>query len=755
MKKNLLYILAIVALLISCSDEQVNEVSPFNGEDVKFSVNLGDSNNSRTLYGDEDGSSIRVNWVHGDNITVYGTTCSVQQANYSVNTKDKNGDIQSGLNYATTLDKTGAAGVQWGTATTSDFYAVYPAVEGAFVSNTDGTITVTTQVAQNQKNKFTLVGNTWVGTPYVDDLDNPSMSNALMYAYTPGAKSNENNGIVNLTFKPFSTVLKFKLNGWEVKNDMTEDVGSVAVVTVNKITIKAPVSVAGTCDFTFDNGTPTVSGGEYTDIVIYPNQLLLKQGQSVEFNAFAIPQKYAMTSGEPWTVIVETDYGTYNYKIAPSADATLAEGQIHKINIPNIQINQGAVDLEPSEWMRWIPRNVYLSELSLPGAWYATNSDYQSTTDLSAQYAAGIRAFNIDCRMTYLVGTSGEWDLYCSGSEKHNSTQSNDGKTVLAALQELAKLLPNENPEEYIVAVLTVAEKEKTSSGISMGSVDPATVIAKMYDVLSGNASDLKLYTEPITANTTLNDVLGKMIVKINVNSDVATFTKFGFWESYSTTNYALVSEGSMSAVANTTSNITKANFKTMNSAPMYWGNNLINNPELIYYYHQAQRTYSTNPYTDTSIKADDEQYLGVPTLDERIDAIDEIIDNSSKIYASGKHNAWYQLGIGGYIRDRKFVNFYISSWWDDDGEANWKPVATSLNQHVLTKIEDKLINDPSPVGIVLMNFCTDNGYKSVDLTNAIIKMNTKFHLNRDMTEEEWPNGNPYNPGQGEDNGES
>lgn len=732
MKKNLLYILATVALLVSCTDEQVNEISPFNGQDVKFSASLSSNNNSRTLYGDEaaDAGSIRVNWVHGDNITVYGTTCNVKQANYTVDTGES-----AGMNYALNLNKTGAAGVQWGNEA-SDFYAIYPAVTDYFSKNDDnGEITVTTQVAQYQQNKFTLVEDTWVGTPYVDDLDNPSMSNALMYAYTADAKSSDNNGIVNLTFKPFSTVLKFKLNGWEVHNDMTGEVGSDAVVTVNKITIKAPVPVVGECDFTFVDGIPTVSGGEYNDIVIYPNQLLLEQGQSVEFNAFAIPQEYIMTSSEPWTVIVETDYGTYNYKIAPSTDATLAEGQIHKINIPNIQINQGAVDLAPSEWMKWIPRNVYLSELSLPGAWYATNSDYQTTTDLSAQYAAGIRAFNIDCRMSPssydngilgIGATYGPLQLVCAGTDKWSTGGTvvgnlTPGTTVKDALTTIANQIKG---DEYVVVVLTIAEKPLTSSGTAHGgaTVDPSVVLPEIYSVLNNNAASLKLYTSKITSNTTVNDVLNHMIVKVNINTTKDKFSTYG-------NGYALISEGSMASETDYIMDpIVKGNFASMNTVDMCWGNEAT---DLKFYYHQAQLTTNSESTTDGT---------GTPSFGDRKAAIDNIINQSATIYSNNLHNGWFQLGIGGYIKP--------------SNTEDRATVASTLNPYVLTKVNAKLESNPSPIGIVLMNFCTNNDYSSVDLTNAIIKMNTKFYLNRDMTQEEWPNGNPYNPGQGEDNGE-
>ena len=53
------------------------------------------------------------------------------------------------------------------------------------------------------------------------------------------------------------------------------------------------------------------------------------------------------------------------------------------------------------------------------------------------------------------------------------------------------------------------------------------------------------------------------------------------------------------------------------------------------------------------------------------------------------------------------------------------------------------MATDPSPVGIVLMNYCTDDATKGTNgkglaLVNAIIKMNGKFRLDRDPNAPEW-----------------
>ena len=72
-----------------------------------------------------------------------------------------------------------------------------------------------------------------------------------------------------------------------------------------------------------------------------------------------------------------------------------------------------------------------------------------------------------------------------------------------------------------------------------------------------------------------------------------------------------------------------------------------------------------------------------------------------------------------------------------------------------MTLINNKLEESPSPVGIVLMNYCTSTSteIKSAELVKAILSMNTKFYLNRELGKPEWPDGNPYLE-EGKDNGD-
>lgn len=346
----------------------MDPINPNEGKEVVFSSTVGEA--TRTLYGDEaaDGTSIRVNWVDGDLISVYGTTCTVPQAEYKVSTVDEDGNVVSGHNYASDLVKTGTTGVQWGNEETSDFYAVYPSTANSFkpttVNGVDG-VTVQTTVRANQHVSFAYnsTTNTWVGQHYNGSSSNPTMTDAVMYAVTKGAQSNvdtDNDGTVgevDLKFKPFSTVLRFTFEGYQAFKSTGElDTEYNSTVAVNKIILSAPnANIAG--DFTLtllNDGTASATQGSINQIEIYPDYLPMANQQKLQFDVFTIPAPDVTlpdsntTSGlesTPWTVTLETEKGNFVYNLIPQKadaetgekadyEATLTPGSMHKLNIP-------------------------------------------------------------------------------------------------------------------------------------------------------------------------------------------------------------------------------------------------------------------------------------------------------------------------------------------------------------------------------------------------------------------------------------
>lgn len=739
--------------MVSCIEESnFNNVTPAPGKEVQFSANLG-TPKTRTLYGAEVNNAVKVNWVNGDVISVYGTNCAIKQSDYAVQANTAATPNGTGQNFADDLVKTGAAGIQWGENSTSDFYAVYPASTGNIVD--DGTSVVVPMTIETQQyNSFIVNGDIIQGIPYNINTKAYGMQNAIMHAYTTASTEDEQ---VNLRFTPLSTVLKFTIPTWNLVNEKGNIVDAANQKLVLKsITLTAPYQVAGDFDLTLAGSSAEATCGTSYSIAILPSeQLTWTYGKSLEFSVFTIPVDDKGLS-EDWIVEVEVSTSTEvvvkSFSLTPKvtemedADgnkynpASLAIGQIHEINLQKGFNVEGVWTYDEATWISTIPRNVYIADLSLPGAWYSTNSDYQETTNLATQYSKGIRAFNIDCRLTYKSGRSGDMDLYCAGTEgSFLGYITSEGTKVADAMSTISQQIAS---NEYVVVVLTVAEKCKSDSNRDLGTVDSKEVLSAITTMLNSKGSSLKVYgyTEKtqgktVNANTTVNDVLGHMIVKVNANT-VANKTTLGEGDaavtipgftSYTDLPNTLLSFASMSP--ETSNPIVIGVYDKMQEAPMYWGKS---DASLNFYYHQAQRT--TDSGTDNVVS-------GVPTYDERKKAIDDIVGTSRQIYSSGQHNAWFQIGIGG---SRKNAD-------DTDRQSSRTEIMQRLNPYLYGKIVSRAATDVAPVGIVLMNYCTSttkytvevdgvsHTASSIDLVNAIIELNGKYYLNRDVTQAPWP----------------
>lgn len=782
MKIRIISAISCIFLMASCVEEtHVDTYYPTSGNEVMFSAELG-MPQTRTIYGEDsdDATSIKISWSDADLISVYGTTCAVKQAEYAV----KPATNDNGDSYAESLTKTGAAGVQWG-STVSDFFAIYPSVGSSDITVANGVASFKTSIDAQQYNVFAKTDNTWQGVPFDAAHNISSMTNNIMYAYTSGVAPTDENGnptTVNLRFKPFTTVLKFKVPTWTPStispNFETEPTGKSIQVT--KITLTAPDGVAVAGDFTLHvskdsegNDVVTASAANNSTntntIVIEPQSpITWLYGEELEFSMFTIPLSGLTVGG--WSVTIHTSdaydviidserhqsNGDKTFKLAPSSTsatdsnrntynpAALAAGKIHKVNIAK---GFGVYDIwtyNQATWMKSIPRNVYIADLSLPGSWYACDSGYQSGT-LAEQYAAGIRAFNIDCRLTLNNGktigsvnglsglqlinplngknftyedsdthlTDGTLVLVCSGTEDGSvGTVSNAGTTVKSAIQTIGQLAA-ENTEEYVEVIITVAQKPKTQSGYTYGTVNAKMMYTAICNLLNDSTLAEYIYSTPITPNTTLTDVLGKVVVKVNMNTENSNLST---WKIAAP---ALFSEGTMAESADADRYIKQANFTTMNSPAMFWSNSF--NPTagntMVFHYHQAQNTTGTSPF---------------PTVADRKTAIESILSQSYAEYSSNGHNGWYQLGIGG---------------WTDDSNEGKEALSKELKPYVYGIINSMLTRTayngktykPAPVGAVLMNNSTATTNKTADLIKAIIDLNGAYFLNRDENQEAWP----------------
>ena len=719
------YILGLSLLaLVACNQENMPErPTPTPGAEVKFGASLNETGVTRTIYGKEDTekNTFPIYWVDGDKVLVTSPQCQNGRntAQYKVSVKT---DKQ---NYATSLDKTGAAGVQWG-QDDADFYSVYPA-DNASVQGTTFHLTM-----PNAQTDILKLGSR-KSKAYADM--NACFMGAVIKGVTNGSE-------VNLTYTPLSTAIRFTLRGPSSAEGQTD-----SEVIISQVVLKADQPIAG--DFTVDMSTPepTVKLGSktYNEITLYTHYaetggyLTLGLNDEVELNAFVIPYEN-LAVNDKWKLEVTTAQGkVYTTPLKGSGAGTLKPGKIHRFkgDLPNLPAP--TTDWDPSNWMVNVPRNVYLSEISIPGSWNSLNKEFQYAADRSSvlnvnsveaqkaaiadQYKAGMRAFHIDTRWK---GKYDAWnlkyvmtDLSVANGAPANATWVTGPKYMSEDNISFATVLDcitsHVKSKEYMMVFCTFAQNsyEETEGGWMKAISDACATNPKVIDA------------SKISANTVVGDVLGKVIVIVNCQKDPSTITNLLHGSSKCLFTYTPIT-------------LDEGRFHSLD----YCSGNIVNSakPALVMYSSQAQtmallknedNTENTEGYTNKA-----RGYC--PTLAERKEKSQNILNFSNDNFGKTnyEHVHWMYHGLGGYS---------ITKGGDD--QKNQKEVANALNLWMDSKIRLMSAHpDPSkgqtryyPVGLVLMNYVTDATY-GVPVVKGILSHNNKFRKAHD------PNKDPLDP---------
>lgn len=744
-------------MMTSCLEE-TPVFEPANpGDEVQFSLGISKSAETKTIYAGLTTSqnAFKVNWVADDQIAIYGTKCDRKSGKYIITPNS------SDASKASAVTKKGVSGVQWGSEP-SDFYAIYPSNDSTkFEPVTDG-VKIPVAIRSQQPNIFSKTGNSWIGTPCLsNDKSKFTMVDNIMYAYTSGSNVSTR-GNVPLNFKPYASVLNFKLAGWKKTSNTNID-----AMQITKITLKGnQTKLAGNFTLTVNGSTPSVASTDIsstaaTSIDILPgiasgSYITINANESLEFSVFMIPQE-GVSIGKGWSVTLTTSHGIFEYPLdaGQNQNTTIVPGKIHVINIPAIPLTSngtggGDISDNAGNWITKVDPTIYLSELSLPGAWYCYDSNYQVTTDIATLYSAGVRAFHIDCRLSmtskdeYNPGTDDDkLQLVCAGTDKFTNlgVTFTAGTTVSSKIEQIANQIKGKN--EYAVVVLTVAEQPLSLNGALSGfkyygTINPELVLKKIKQMLESNegkwAADNRIYGytsttlgKSVSPYTTINDVKNHLIIKINSNAKPESFADY---EDLPQTMLSFASLTSEEQYFNLHEDVEYGNFTSMMTVDndIYWGKkrnenqiSSLNDTGIDYYYIQAQKTTSGRSITDYPTS-------GTPSIGTRMVAINSVIDASYDQYTSSSHNKWFQMGIGGNI----------------DGDDDYEDIAYYLNKHLKDQIEAKINEDPSPVGIVLMNYCTNpSSNKNVSgvgytkemygpsLINAILRLNESFIMKR------------------------
>lgn len=718
MKKIYNYILLIVLTFaaVGCISDSIELDTPAGiGNEVFFGLSLNKPD-TKTIYGAEINNAFPIYWSQGDKVLVASPQCAVTSAEYEVTPV-------SGQSYAEAMNKTGDAGVQWGGSETADFYSVYPSKGAEWVSLAEDEVTAKLTIASEQRANYVLSDNVYIAA---------DMQNVIMYAQTNDVTKGST---VNLRYKPYSTMFEFELNIGKIVDDQgnaTDNYGSAKIMS---LTLTAPEGIDITGDFSLEfNGAnaPTIEavGNNSNSIAMhfttYP--MLDKTNQTLKVKMAMIP--LSDVTIEDWYFEVEyldgDDTATTTKGKTLNIDSELRPGMIHKIKMPVFPTKKTAWDPMMDRWISSLYdyKNIYLTELSLPGAWYAgapTSDGYQSTADIPTLWNAGVRAFAVECRTSST--NTGAWynPTYTPSSVVISGTQSNStlgsyctgGTAISTVIQKIARSIKN---TEFGVLILSYAD------GGSDGhrDQDHAYFINGIKNEIA-NSGATNIYAEEITPETIVEDVLGKLIIKINVDdhSDIGQY------------------DGKMNALLSYNpfmKDLSSDSYATPLFSKLYWkawaNSNrttvATNETDFLWCFSSANRTQE-NTGTDTTI----------PSYSQRQTALRGMIVHSKEFTATEAHNVWFYFNAGG-----------TQTTSQTSGTTSATSFAQTMNPWLLDLIKLKanggydtngvygtanayVESDPSPLGIVMFNQCTNTSYNGPAIIKEIVHMNNKFKLLR------------------------
>lgn len=704
--------MAAVVLAVACKEE-LNPDNPIKanpGDEVQFGAAL--PGKTKTVYGDETSTGFPIYWVNGDKVKVASPQCMSgrNSAEYSVVVGS---DPQ---NYATSLNKTGEVGIQWGDAESADFYSIYPS-EAAELSIDGTNVTASLSIANAQ----TATPKTSSAKDLV--FEPADMKNVVMLAKTKNVSANP----VELRYVPFSTVIEFAIPGPTNAGEM----GASDVIIVQTLTLTAPegTNIAGDFDFSLGELDNTATAGSTanlaaTNVRNASNSIIVHlldknsayatvhAGEVLKVKTCLIPQPY--TSLEGWTITVKTNDGYYAKTIKStdldldSEKNKLKSGYVHKVSLPALNYK--------GEWTpnlaNWIPElpdytNIYLSEISLPGAWYAGSDEaYQDKSDIPSLWNAGVRAFAVECRSWSSYATASPSRICVSGSGRNGTTGDGYVDPFLGSAKMISTIISSIagaiKDNEYGVLVLSYADG---GSGGHRDS-DHSYFLAGIANEIT-QSGVTNIYEGPIAAETTVNDVLGKLIIKVNVDNLIPKGNYTGM--------NALISYNPF------LSQMTGADYSRPYYSDLHWSDwadsyksyDLVanlqtaagNDNRFVWVFSSANRTQA-NTGTNTTI----------PTYAQRQTALMSMMTYSKEIYDASTHNVWFYFNCGG-----------TQATSSDSKNPSPTTFASTMNSWLLETINGK--KDASPLGIVMFNQCTNATYNGPAITNAIVKMNAKFYL--------------------------
>lgn len=741
--KKIFYSLIAMAFisLSSCQDDEIDKQieETQSGDGILFSTALSEGLSTRTVYDDEPVKGYyRVRWETGDEIAIYCPQASNETTlvNYTITPNSADPTVSEEVTSS-------GPGLKWGEEEVHHFYGFYPA--SSVIRTEKGKMRGHIPTTQNVE-RWNVTQNDEGGITYYGVANTDY---AYMWAYGSANRMTvSKTEPVGLIFHPWMTVLDIEIPGPSqgagkiVTNvniraiegtqtmlagdfycDMNpvetgQEDGSPNYVPIgNEGTVYNTISISG-----YDSGTDDFITLEPNDKMVVRAYLLPIDEQN-SVNARNIQISVATLNGAALTRTL----GYSNH-----GKNSIQPHKINKVTLPPLE------DTNTNYWMSSLDKDIYLSEISMPGSKFSylsaangANAPYQGAS-LDQQFIDGVRAFMVQVGVdaTYhatRTQTGSDWlgrpkysYSYAYESSTLNVQGAPSGTTLANTIENLAQQLEtaenalnDRNLESAVLMVTATGAPESVNfTGNPSWSAGINTVgggwkvwieaVTTELQKLSETAQN-RIYTGEITANTTLDDVKGKIILKINYNeqsqeSNVAADATypmlFSRWDGI------------------------------QNEVPLRWGspNTSSSRSPLTWYYQEATHIGGGNQGTAT----------------QKWNNIQTVFQNSVTMYQNNDaHDTWFMNDCGGKfygsVTDAGQYNGTYNTSESGDTRAitnftNW--ISPQVTRYLQTRDAN------ASLGLVYFNFADkqkDSGalYGVDYMIQTVIDNNFKFNLRK------------------------
>ncbi len=656
--------------LASCVNDNVTGGKPLpKGTEFDFGTTV-DANLSRTYYDPTDVANPKATywkifWNYQDpldQVYIYSPQAMTgrQQAAYTVHgVKDQ---------YSATATKNSEIGIQLNDANTYDFYGMYPAQNVKANSGSGHSLSATMPIFQT------------ASTTEIMNSENPvsnleataDMNSALMIAKEAGfMPSTQNNAKVNLQFEPFATTLNVTVNGVEKSNFNYK-------VLITSIIIEADAPIAG--DFTYNYETGAITFGENPSNFIRidtkfkdaaGHQIGVPMGPDSKLNvrAFMIPNPNVKSlKVKVVTSAAQTLTKTLNM-------ANFKKSQIHFAKLP--KINASNLQFDYKIWLSQLDPNIYLSEISMPGSAltfsYKLNKDYQKTQtlDLTKQFENGIRVFQF-----HVTNDNQKVAVALPGTGIPMPKDGGGNWTINDVIDALHAEMTGLHKDEFCVVAI--------SDWLQDGDKGLSDMI-QLYQRLKveiDEAGKRGLVATNVTPNTTIADVKGKVIFKIQLNGAEKKY--FDAWKELNGTDAWM---NVFHHNANTNVYYSQMPFKTIPATnASSTSANVLSNNGMNYIYSEV-----ADPV---------ESVIGVFSYKDGVkDCVTNVLAAYANNYSSSEHRNFSMTYLGGQGAKNLFgTKYYLPSQIAQDLNKIWLDYIRANTQNTTDVLRTK------PWGWVMLN---------------------------------------------------